>query len=229
MGLGRGGGEEEWRCPSFPHTLCPSPSELLIPDGANAFYAMNPAGPCDFVLRLKEGVPCPPAFRAAQSGSRAALRSTTTLKDLGTMAAAAASGLTLPQSPSHLGPLNSAPVCFPFPVMAPQHRSPSHLPSLLHPAPSSLSLNAQQPLDSPSSPPARLPHPSLTPEPFGPALPCSLLASPLQKPPSPASLEATVCSESPRNCVAPHFSAAQDGETVNRLAVLPNNGREVGP
>ncbi|KAL8164593.1 UNVERIFIED_CONTAM: hypothetical protein K2H54_054113, partial [Gekko kuhli] len=44
--------------------------ELLIPSGANAFYAMNPASPCDFLLRHKE--------EAARPGSRATRPSTPT-------------------------------------------------------------------------------------------------------------------------------------------------------
>lgn len=35
--------------------VLPGDRELLIPDSANVFYAMNPAAPSDFVLRRKEG------------------------------------------------------------------------------------------------------------------------------------------------------------------------------
>lgn len=35
--------------------VLPGDRELLIPDSANVFYAMNPAAPGDFLLRRKEG------------------------------------------------------------------------------------------------------------------------------------------------------------------------------
>ncbi|XP_059123469.1 ral guanine nucleotide dissociation stimulator-like 3 [Peromyscus eremicus] len=37
--------------------VLPGDRELLIPDGANVFYAMSPAAPGDFLLRRKQGTP----------------------------------------------------------------------------------------------------------------------------------------------------------------------------
>ncbi|XP_066468786.1 ral guanine nucleotide dissociation stimulator-like 3 [Tiliqua scincoides] len=48
--------------------------ELLIPDSANTFYAMSPAGPCDFLLRHKEGAPNPSSLRTTQPRSKATLQ-----------------------------------------------------------------------------------------------------------------------------------------------------------
>ncbi|KAL7988358.1 hypothetical protein Chor_007277 [Crotalus horridus] len=60
--------------------------ELLIPDSANVFYAMNPAGPHDFFLLQKKGITREPRLKP-KPGSKAALRHIPSLKDFGTLAA----------------------------------------------------------------------------------------------------------------------------------------------
>ncbi|XP_053159825.1 ral guanine nucleotide dissociation stimulator-like 3 isoform X2 [Hemicordylus capensis] len=166
--------------------------ELLIPDSANAFYAMNPAGPCDFLLRHKEGASSPPAFGTAQRGSRGTVQSTPWLKDLGTPTALPATSRPTPSSysPPHLAPSSPTLLSSPSPAMAPQLRPSLSLPTQPCPAPSSRFLGVQQPADPCSSSPPSLPPPPpprhpLALEPFSPALPHSFLPSPLHRPQTP--------------------------------------------
>ncbi|XP_039192426.1 ral guanine nucleotide dissociation stimulator-like 3 isoform X3 [Crotalus tigris] len=83
--------------------------ELLIPDSANVFYAMNPAGPHDFFLLQKKGITREPRLKP-KPGSKAALRHIPSLKDFGTLAASSCFifSHSAPNSPVSFSPSLSA-------------------------------------------------------------------------------------------------------------------------
>ncbi|XP_028568370.2 ral guanine nucleotide dissociation stimulator-like 3 isoform X7 [Podarcis muralis] len=173
--------------------------ELLIPDGANAFYAMNPAGPHDFLLCPKEGAPN--SIGTIQPGSKTTLHGTH--KDRGTGASSSCS------SP-HLGPPSLSPHGPPSPqlwlascLLAPPFPSPS---------------SRQPPNDPPSSPPSPLPLSRHSP--IGPAP--SHVA--LQRPKTPSSScqlplcyssGASLWSGSLSHCDVPRLSASQTLEALS--------------
>nr|XP_028568370.1 ral guanine nucleotide dissociation stimulator-like 3 isoform X7 [Podarcis muralis] len=173
--------------------------ELLIPDGANAFYAMNPAGPHDFLLCPKEGAPN--SIGTIQPGSKTTLYGTH--KDRGTGASSSCS------SP-HLGPPSLSPHGSPSPqlwlascLLAPPFPSPS---------------SRQPPNDPPSSPPSPLPLSRHSP--IGPAP--SHVA--LQRPKTPSSScqlplcyssGASLWSGSLSHCDVPRLSASQTLEALS--------------
>ncbi|XP_054859837.1 ral guanine nucleotide dissociation stimulator-like 3 [Eublepharis macularius] len=184
--------------------------ELLIPSSANAFYAMNPAGPCDFLLRRKEEGPRPSAMRATQPGSRTTYP---TSHNLDTMAA------TAPAGPTSSSPLLSTTPC---------------------PAPTSSSRGVQEPVTLHSSPlpPVLLPHCPPSREPFSPASSNRAAASPLERSQTPASvmqwlpgqlLEALFRPFSPSDWAVPVLSAPQDGESLNGPELLPQSNKDSGP
>ncbi|XP_020647353.3 ral guanine nucleotide dissociation stimulator-like 3 isoform X1 [Pogona vitticeps] len=188
--------------------------ELLIPEGANAFYAMNPAGPHDFLLSLKEEATVPRSLGTTQLGGKTAPHSPLTFKDFGTRTPAATLHPTLsghsphsaPPSPVHLGP--------PSPAVPPQLR-----PYLLTPPPSPASSpwfpGIQPPRCLPESPPFSLslplPQHSLTLGPFRPGPPETVLPSPLQSPQTSSSVSRAnpgySLGASPNPCAAHPFSA----------------------
>ncbi|XP_060124669.1 ral guanine nucleotide dissociation stimulator-like 3 isoform X2 [Zootoca vivipara] len=182
--------------------------ELLIPDGANAFYAMNPAGPHDFLLCHKEGAPN--SIGTMQPGSKTTLHGTHTRKDRGAGALAASSSSC---SSPHLGPSSLSP----HGPTSPQLWLASCLLAPPFPSPSSRPTGTQQPpSDAPSSPPSPLPlsHHS----PFGPALSHVVLPSSSQRPKTPASsCQSPLCyssgasrwSGSFSHCDIPRLSASQ--------------------
>ncbi|XP_033029750.1 ral guanine nucleotide dissociation stimulator-like 3 [Lacerta agilis] len=184
--------------------------ELLIPDGANAFYAMNPAGPHDFLLCHKEGAPN--STGNMQPGSKTALHGSPTHKDRGTGALAASSSSC---SSPYLGPPSLSPHGPPSPqlwlascLLAPPFPSPSP---------------RQPQSDPPSSPPSplTLSHHS----PFSPASSHVVLpSSSSQRPKTPASsCQSPLCyssgeslwSGSLSHCDVPRLSAPQTLEALS--------------
>ncbi|KAJ6657723.1 hypothetical protein lerEdw1_002224 [Lerista edwardsae] len=214
--------------------------ELLIPDGANAFYAMNPAGPCDFLLRHKEGAPSPSSLGTTHSRSKATLQNTSSLKDSGNTAFPATSCSTSSHGPPHLTRSSPAQV---FPPSCASHlKPPLRLLIPRIPGPSSWFLGAQQPDDLLCSPPTSpsLPPHLLNSEPFSPLLPHSPASSPWLGAQTPAAavtqslshhpLGASSWTKSPNHCDIPHLSASpQNGVAVKGPgALLPHSG-EVEP
>ncbi|KAM6469205.1 ral guanine nucleotide dissociation stimulator-like 3 isoform 2-T2 [Liasis olivaceus] len=120
--------------------------ELLIPDNANVFYAMNPAGPHDFLLLQKKGITSEPHLRT-QPGSKAALRHIPSLKDFGTGALAASSCFIF----SHSAP--TSPVSRYPSLSAEDPHFRSCLSTHPFPAPSPWFLENQPAIDTPDSPP----------------------------------------------------------------------------
>ncbi|KAJ7317016.1 hypothetical protein JRQ81_003178, partial [Phrynocephalus forsythii] len=189
--------------------------ELLIPEGANAFYAMNPTGPHDFLLRLKEEASISRSRGTPQLGDKRALQGPLRSKDLvaGTLVA------PLPPAPSGNGPPpaphSPAPPGPPSPMVPLQLR-----PLLLTPPPSPVSSSwfpgAPQARCLPETPPLSLPlplppHHSLAQGTFGPTLPDAVLPSPVHSPQASSSLP-QVTSGSSRGasthpCAAHHRSA----------------------
>lgn len=216
-----------------------SSAELLIPNSANAFYAMNPAGPCDFLLRHKEGAPSPSSLGTTHSRSKATLQNTSPLKDLGNTAFPPTSCSTSSHGPPYLTPSSLAQL---FPHSCASYlKPPLRLLTPRIPGPSCWFLGAQQPDDLLCSPPTS---PSLPPhllnlEPFSPLLPQSPASSLWLGAQTPTALAAQSLShhplgasswtESPNHCDVPHLSAAQNrvaGKSPG--ALLPHSG-EVGP
>ncbi|XP_062975210.1 ral guanine nucleotide dissociation stimulator-like 3 isoform X2 [Elgaria multicarinata webbii] len=197
--------------------------ELLIPDSANAFYAMNPTGSHDFLLCPKKGAGSPPALGAKQPSRKAIPSSTPTLKDCGTRTLAATSSPPPSwalKSPILLAPPSPAPVYPSCPAADSRLRPASYLQTPPFPVPPTWFLGDQQPTGPPPSPPPSLPlpHRPLTREPFNPAPPHLVLPSSLQGqhipasvPQSPpcSSLGGTSWTESPKHCAVHQLSAPQ--------------------
>lgn len=172
------------------HSFCVlfffSPEELLIPDSANVFYAMNPAGPHDFFLLQKKGIIREPHLRT-KPGSKAALRHIPSLKDFGTLAASSCFVFShsAPNSPVSLSPS--------LPAEDPHFRSCLST----HPffTPSSWFLENQSVIASPDSPP---PYLSVPQHPVPPHI-VQKLQTPSSVPQSPsyASKRTSFWSESP--------------------------------
>ncbi|XP_034290428.1 ral guanine nucleotide dissociation stimulator-like 3 [Pantherophis guttatus] len=170
--------------------------ELLIPDSANVFYAMNPAGPHDFFLFQKKGITSEPHLRI-KSGNHAALCHIPSLKDFDTRALSASSCFifshSAPNSPVSLSPSP--------PAEDPHFRS--CLSAHPFPAPSSWFLENQSAIATPDSPPPCLslpqhPLPLETRSPVPPLVVQKLLAPPsVPQSPSYASKMTSFWSKSP--------------------------------
>ncbi|XP_042309485.1 ral guanine nucleotide dissociation stimulator-like 3 [Sceloporus undulatus] len=189
--------------------------ELLIPDGANAFYAMNPSSPHDFFLCHKKGTTKPPVLGVTQACRKTTSHSTLTLKDCSTRVLSTTSCPTSSSSAPHLV---TPRVCPSLPVMEPQLRpnflappfppSPSWFLGIQHP-----SVSVDSPLPSPTLP---LPHHLETTGAFESTSPDTSLSSSLQSPQAMASMPQSLpcyslgpCfwSESPNHSSVHHFSA----------------------
>ncbi|XP_008101978.2 ral guanine nucleotide dissociation stimulator-like 3 isoform X2 [Anolis carolinensis] len=188
--------------------------ELLIPGGANAFYAMNPTGPHDFLLCHKKGATKAPVLGVAQASHKTAPHSTLILKGCGTKTLSSTSCSTSSSSVPHLASPTPERRCPSLLGLDPELR-PNLAPSF--PSPPSWSLGIQPPEAPLESP---LPSPTLTQletmGPFRSALPNIVLPPSLQNPEASAplpqspphySLEPCFWSESTKQNVVHHLSA----------------------
>ncbi|XP_026535383.1 ral guanine nucleotide dissociation stimulator-like 3 isoform X2 [Notechis scutatus] len=170
--------------------------ELLIPDSANVFYAMNPAEPHDFFLLQKKGITSEPHLRI-KPGSKAALFHIPSLKDFSTGALAANSCFIFSHSAPN-SPVSPSPS---LPAEDPHFRS--CLSTHPFPAPSSWFLKNQSAIATPDSPPPCLslpqhPLPLETRSPVPPHIVQKWLAPPsVPQSPSYASKKTSFWSESP--------------------------------
>ncbi|XP_058027232.1 ral guanine nucleotide dissociation stimulator-like 3 isoform X2 [Ahaetulla prasina] len=194
-----GDGQEKWLSNLFLKTSNVGAStnsrELLIPDSANVFYAMNPAGPHDFFLLQKKGITSKSHLRI-KPGNQAALCHIPSLKDFDASALASSCFIfshSAPNSPVSLSPSPSA--------EDPHFRS--CLSTHPFPAPSSWFLENQSAIDTPDSPPPCLslpqnPFPLETRSPVPPHDVQKLLAPPsVPQSPSYASKRISFWSKSP--------------------------------
>ncbi|XP_061485710.1 ral guanine nucleotide dissociation stimulator-like 3 isoform X2 [Rhineura floridana] len=200
--------------------------ELLIPDSANAFYAMNSAGPYDFLVCHKEGAPHSSCIWTTLPDGKATPHSTLTHKERGTRVLAA--------PPSSY----SAPHCPQSPAVSPQRQLASYFLTPSFPAPPSRPLGTQ-PSDPPNSSPSQpLSYHPLPLEPFSPAAPHLVPPSSSQRPTTPAfvpqsppcfSQGASLWPRSPSPCVIPRLSAPQALEATRGPKALFHSNTELGP
>ncbi|XP_013907451.1 PREDICTED: ral guanine nucleotide dissociation stimulator-like 3 [Thamnophis sirtalis] len=195
--------------------------ELLIPESANVFYAMNPAGPHDFFLLQKKGLTSEPHLRM-KPGSKAALCRIPSLKDFDTGALAASSCFIF----SHSAP--NSPVSLSPPSAAEDPYFRTCLSTYPFPAPFSWFLENQSAIATPDSPPPCLslpqhPLPLETRSPAPPRVVQKLLAPPsVPQSLSDASKRTSFCSKSPTSPLE-----IQSNQELDSVGTDPQSQREL--